>query len=207
MIYSLRDVQEAYSYYAKIPFLCNLLYRLYFLRKKAINKLNLKPGNRVLDIACGTGLNFKHIEKIIRKKGEITAVDYTKEILDITKKLIKKNKWKNIKLIKADAASIKLKSNYFDAIISTLGFSSIPNHKKALINSISSLKKGKKLVMLDGKLFNFKPLNLLMPILRWNKSWDKDKNLIKDIKELFPDKKIKIEEYNLGSKFILELTK
>ena len=127
-------------------------------------------------------------------------------MLEASKKLIKKNKWRNIKLIRADAAKIRLNQN-FDAIISTLGFSSIPDHKKALLNSINSLKQGKKLVMLEGKLFNFKPLNLLMPILRWNKSWDKNKNLIQDVKELSPDKEIKIEEYNLGSNFILELTK
>lgn len=176
------------------------------LRSKAINKLNLKPGYNVLDIACGTGLNFKNIEKLIGNKGKITAIDCTKEMLNAAGKLIKKNKWNNIELIKADASNIKLKAE-FDAIISTLGFSSIPNHKAALTIAVNSLKKGKKLVMLEGKLFNFKPLNLLMPILRWNKSWDKNKNIIKDVKELFPNKEIKIEEYNLGSNFILELTK
>ncbi len=208
-MHTLQNVEKSYSYYAKSPLLYNFLSELSFfgknLRKKTINKLNLKPGYKVLDIACGTGLNFKHIEKIIGKKGKITAIDYTKEMLDISKKLIKKNNYTNIKLIKADAANIKLNQT-FDAIISTLGFSSIPNHKAALKNAVNSLKKGKKLVMLEGKLFNFNPLNILMPILRWNKSWDKNKHIIKDVKELFPNKKIKIEEYNLGSNFILELT-
>lgn len=199
----LKDVEKAYSYYAKSPF--NFKFLGKNLRKKAINKLNLKEGCKVLDIACGTGLNFKYIEKIIKNKGKIIAIDYSKEMLNIAKKLIKKNKYKNIKLIKADAANIKLKTN-FDAIISTLGFSSIPNHKKALITAINQLKKGKKLVILEGKPFNFKPLNIIMPILRWNKSWDKEKDIIKDVKELFPNKVIKIKEYNLGSNFILELT-
>lgn len=209
-MHTLKDVEKSYSYYAKSPLLYNFFSKLSFLgknlRKKAIKKLNLKKGDIVLDIACGTGLNFKYIEKIIGNKGKIIAIDYTKEILNITKKLIKKNNYNNIKLIKEDAANIKLNQN-FDAIISILGFSSIPAHKKALINSINQLKKGKKLVMLEGKLFNFKPLNIIMPILRWNKSWDKNKNIIKDVKELFPNKEIKIEEYNLGSNFILELKK
>lgn len=209
--FSLDDVERSYSYYGKSPLFYNLFSKFSFLgkdlRKKAINKLNLKPGYKVLDIACGTGLNFKPIEKIIGNKGKIIAIDYTKEMLKQAKKLIKKNKWNNIKLIKADAANIELPGNYFNAIISTLGFSSIPDHKKALITAVNSLKKGKKLVMLEGKLFNFKPLNIIMPILRWSKSWDKGKNLIKDVKELFPNKEIKIEEYSLGSNFILELRK
>lgn len=210
-MHTLKDVEEAYSYYGKVPLLYNLFSKLSFfgkgLRKKAIRKLGLKQGYKVLDIACGTGLNFRHIERIIGKKGSITAIDYTKEMLSHAEKLVKKNRWDNIELIKADAAKIKLPKNHFDAIISTLGFSSIPDHKKALITAVNSLKKGKKLVMLEGKLFSFKTLNILMPMLRWSKSWDKGKNLIKDVKELFPGKEIKVEEHNLGSNFILELTK
>jgi len=204
-MHTLKHIEESYSYYGKLPFLYNLFNKLYFLRKKAIKKLNLKQNYKVLDIACGTGLNFKHIEKLIKNNGKIIAIDYTKEMLKQAKKLIKKNNYTNIKLIKANAENIKLKTN-FDAIISTLGFSSIPNHKAALKNAVNSLKKGKKLVMLEGKLFNFKPLNIIMPLLRWSKSWDKNKNLIKDVKELFPNKDIKVKEYNLGSNFILELT-
>ncbi len=210
-MHTLEDVEKAYSYYGKAPFFYALFSKLSFLgkslRKRAIGKLNLKQGYKVLDIACGTGLNFRHIEKVIGKKGEIVAVDYTKEMLKQAEKLVKKNNYHNIKLIKEDAAKIKLPKTYFDAVISTLGFSSIPDHKAALKNAVNSLKKGKKLVMLEGKLFTFRPLNMLMPILRWNKSWDKNKDLIKDVKELFPKKKIKIEEYNLGSNFILELVK
>jgi len=207
-MYTLEDVDKAYTYYGKVPFIYNLFSNFFgkFLKQKAINKLDLKPGDRVLEIACGTGLNFKLIENIIGSKGEITAVDYTEQMLKHAKKLMQRKKWKNITLIKSDAANTMLKQNYFDAAISTLGFSSIPDHKKALKNTISSLKKGKKLVILDGKSFTFKPLNLLMPVLRWNKSWDRNKDLIKDTRHLFKNKEIKIEEYYIGSNFILELT-
>lgn len=210
-MHTLEDVEKAYSYYGRSSFFYALFSKLSFLgknlRKRAIGRLNLKQGYKVLDIACGTGPNFRHMEKAIGKKGEIVAIDCTKEMLKQAEKLVKKNSYHNIKLIKADAAKIKLPKNHFDAVISTLGFSSIPNHKAALKKSVNSLKKGKKLVMLEGKLFSFKPLNIIMPILRWSKSWDRNKDLIKDVKGLFPSKKIKIEEYNLGSNFILELIK
>jgi len=206
-MYTLKDVEKAYSYYGKSPFY-NLFSNIFLnnLRRRAINKLDLKPNYKVLDIACGTGLNFKPIERRIGKQGSITAIDYSKDMLKKAKRLIKKNNYNNIKLIKADAANIELK-DHFDAVISTLGFSSIPNHKAALKTAVNSLKKGKKLVILDGKKFNLKPLNILLPILRWNRSWDKNKDIIKDTKTLFPNKHIKIEHFNLGSNFILELKK
>ncbi len=207
-MYTLRDVEIAYSYYAKSPFyslFSNIL--LSKLRKKAIKKLDLKSNYDVLDIACGTGINFRPIEKIIGKNGDITAIDYSKDMLEKAKRLIRRNQYKNIKLIQADAAKISLPKNHFDAVISTLGFSSIPNHKAALRIAINSLKPGKKLVILDGRQFDLKPLNIFLPILRWNRSWDRGKDLIKDIKQLFPKKEIYLEHYSLGSNFILELKK
>jgi ubiquinone/menaquinone biosynthesis C-methylase UbiE len=204
-MYTLKEAKEAYTYYARIPFLYNLFHRLPFLRGRAVSKLGLKPGDKVLDIACGTGLNFSHVLRKIGRKGSIIGVDYNKEMLKIAGKIAKQHK--NIRLIQADASKLKLKRNYFDAVISALGFSAIPDHKNALINAVKSLKPRKKLIMLEGKLFNFKPLNLIMPILRWNKSWDKNKDLIGDTKRLFPHSKIIAKQYNLGSLFILELTK
>jgi len=200
-MYSLKQVEEVYSNYTTLPF------SLFFLRKKAINKLDLKPGQKVLDVACGSGSNFKHIEQQIGKKGHILAIDYTENMIKKAKKHAKKNHWHNIEFLQKDLAKADLPCDHFDGIISTIGFCSIPDHKNALKNTLWSLKKRGKLVMLEGKPFNLKPLNLLMPLIRWNKSWDKDKPLIEDTKELFPNKPITIEEYKLGSNFILEIRK
>jgi len=201
-MHTLQDVENTYSRnYFFSSFISDLLIKN--LRKKAIKKLNLKPGDEVLDIACGKGQNFKYINKLIGKKGKIVGIDYTKEMLNQANKLIKRNNWKNTNLIKADASKYKSKTK-FDAIISTIGLSSIPDHKNALKIAVNSLKKGKKLVILDGKPFNITQLNLIMPILRWNKSYDKNKDLIQDIKQLFPKKQIMVKEYI--SNFILELT-
>ena len=83
-MHTLKDVEKAYSYYRQPIF----SFKLLNLRKKAINKLNLNQGYKVLDIACGTGSNFKYIEKLIGKKGKIIAIDYTKEMLESRKNFI-----------------------------------------------------------------------------------------------------------------------
>ncbi len=44
-------------------------------RRKAIERLRLKTGDIVLDIACGTGLNFSHVEAGIGSEGLLIGLD------------------------------------------------------------------------------------------------------------------------------------
>ena len=66
-MYTLKNVRKVYSICGKYPFwyrigvAASLFLMQGNLRKYAINKLNLKKGDKVLDLACGTGLNFKYL--------------------------------------------------------------------------------------------------------------------------------------------------
>ncbi len=207
--YSLSDVQYVYSFYGKMPFIyrignyLNFFGKENFLRKKAVKNLNLKKGDKVLDLCCGMGYNFNYLEKSIGKKGEIIGVDYVKEMLDVARKRIRKSGFQNVKLLETDAAELTFPKDYFDGIISTIGISSIPNHKEALRCAIKSLKTNKKIVILDGKLFNsnLKIFNPFIKFFRWSKSWDATKNIIKDTKNLI--KHVHVEEFLGGLFFII----
>ncbi len=125
-------------------------------RKTLINGLDLKKGDRILIIACGTGQNFSLIENKIGKEGEIIAVDISEGMLNEAKKRIIKNKWQNIKLIHKDVREINAdffeKENIdinFDIIIGVLAFSVIPDWKKVINTSKSLLKKQGKIGLLD----------------------------------------------------------
>jgi ubiquinone/menaquinone biosynthesis C-methylase UbiE len=205
--YSLKDVTKVYSLSTglvmnRISNYINFFGRENFLRKKAVEKLNLKPKDKVLDLACGIGYNFDHL--IVKVDDvSIVGVDYIQGMLDSAKKRIDGKGWKNIKLIREDAASINFPENYFDGVISTIGISVIPDHKESLKRAVRSLKKGGRIVILDAKKFtgNFKILNPLISYIWWSASWDKDKDVIKDAKKLLKD--VKVEEFLGGSFFVL----
>jgi ubiquinone/menaquinone biosynthesis C-methylase UbiE len=203
--YSLETVDKVYSYWGKsvISYKLGVSFFGYdsFLRRKAVEELHLKKGNTILDLACGPGIMFKRLEKEIGAEGKLIAVDYVAEMIKQCQKLVKKKKWQNVKLIQQDAAELKLKKNSIDAVISVVGVSAIPEHKKALRNCHSALKKGGRLVILDGKDFNqrYRLLTPLLRLLRWSKSYER-KELIKDIKDVFGN--ISVHEYLLGSTFI-----
>ena len=207
--YSLKDVREVYSLVSASPAIYKIgtyvtfLSRGNFLRKKAVNNLNLELENKVLDLACGMGQNFDYLMNKIGGNGKIFGVDYIQGMLNVAKKRIEKKGLGNVRLIRKDAAKINFPENYFDGIICTIGISSIPNHKEALKRAITSLKNRKRMVILDGKLFSgfYKIFNPLLRFTRVSASWDQNKDIITDAKKLLKD--VVIEEYLGGSFFIL----
>src|SRR4051794_20255490 len=73
-------------------------------RVRAVQALGLRRGDSVIDIACGTGLNFPVIEQVIGRDGRIVGVDLTDAMLTHAQDRLETNGWSNISLVQADAA-------------------------------------------------------------------------------------------------------
>ena len=71
-------------------------------RLRAVRALGLRAGDSVIDIACGTGLNFPLIEEVIGPEGRIVGVDLTDAMLARAQDRIETNGWSNISLVQAD---------------------------------------------------------------------------------------------------------
>jgi len=130
-------------------------------RAYAVQKLNLKSGDIVLNPACGPGFDFDYILPKIGVKGKVIAVDYSQHMLALARKRARRRGWKNITFVQADAAKILWK-NKFDAAVITLGLSVIPKWKTALRKIVAAVKPKGKIAIIDGKspnihlpLFNF----------------------------------------------------
>jgi molybdopterin synthase catalytic subunit len=48
-----------------------------YVREAAIRALGLEPGMRVLDLACGTGLNLPYLARAVGPTGEVVGLDYS----------------------------------------------------------------------------------------------------------------------------------
>ena len=202
--------KNIYSFWGKRPNLYNKGAFLTFMgrgkkiRRKAIENLGLREGDTVLDLCCGTGLNFPYLLEKVGKTGKIIGVDLSKEMLQAARKNINKNGWQNIQLINENATKLSLLPESVDGIFSSLGISTIPNQKKALGRAKNILKENKKIVVLDAKSFSgiWKILNILIvPAYKKLALWDYKDKVIKSFAEVFL--KYKIEEYNLKTIYIL----
>jgi len=133
-------------------------------RKEGISALGLKKGMTVLDIACGTGLNFPYLFEAIGDKGRIIAVDVAPGMLERARERVLKNHWSNFEFIQGDVCQIQLPEA--DAAVAFWCMVSIPNYRTALENIISSLRPGGKLGVLDFKTMDSLPGPVVNPIFR-----------------------------------------
>jgi ubiquinone/menaquinone biosynthesis C-methylase UbiE len=166
--------EEIASLYRKrsrfYDFTANLYYLLGFreqaYRKKSVDALKLSPGDVVVEIGCGTGLNFPLLQKVIGPKGKIIGVDLTDEMLKQAQRRVKENGWSNVELVKSDAALFQFPSE-IDGVISTFALTLSPEFDKIIQNGCKALKTGKSWVVLDlkmpsNRLRNFVPLFILL---------------------------------------------
>ena len=110
--------------------------------KKLIELIKIKKSNRVLDVACGTGVVTKEIQKKVGKTGRTVGIDTSTTAIKIAKKWNNKNE--NLDFINTDAENFAF-SKKFDIVTCQYALFFFPNAQKALKNMKKSLKKAGKI--------------------------------------------------------------
>lgn len=120
-------------------------------RRQTVQALNLRPGATVVDIACGTGLNFSIIEDMIGPGGHLFGVDLTDAMLARARERVNARGWRNVTLVQTDAAAYAFPSNV-DAIVSTYAMSQVPEAAQVIANGAAALSAGGRWAVLDLKV-------------------------------------------------------
>ena len=120
-------------------------------RLRAVRALGLRAGDSVIDVACGTGMNFPLIEEAIGPSGRIVGVDLTDAMLARAQDRIGTNGWSNISLVQADAVDFDFPTGV-DAILSTYALSQVPECAEVIAHGAAALSGGGRWVVLDLKV-------------------------------------------------------
>ncbi len=120
-------------------------------RLRVVRALGLREGDTVVDIACGTGLNFTLIEEAIGPSGRIVGVDLTDAMLARAGDRVEANGWSNVSLVQADAAAFEFPAEV-DAILSTYALTQVPGHAQVIAHGAAALSAGGRWVVLDLKI-------------------------------------------------------
>jgi demethylmenaquinone methyltransferase/2-methoxy-6-polyprenyl-1,4-benzoquinol methylase len=120
-------------------------------RLRAVRALGLRPGDSVVDMACGTGLNFSLLEAAIGPHGRIVGVDLTDAMLAQAQERIASKGWNNISLVQSDAVDFVFPPEV-DGILSTYALSHVPECAEVVAHGAAALARGGRWVVLDLKV-------------------------------------------------------
>jgi len=120
-------------------------------RLRSVQALGLRAGDTVVDMACGTGLNFALLEKAVGPEGRIVGVDLTDAMLAVAQDRIAANGWSNISLVQADAAGFDFPAGV-DAILSTYAMTQVPECAEVIAHGAAALSAGGRWAVLDLKV-------------------------------------------------------
>lgn len=155
-ILSLDEIKEIYNKELATNYDFSLLlfrllgFRVKSYRKIAIDSLNLRIGDTVVDLGCGTGLNFALIKEKIGREGTIIGVDLSESMLNQAKNRVKKAGWQNINLIQDDISDYRFPAET-DAILSTLAISMSKDYDKIIRRASEMLDEGKRMAVFELK--------------------------------------------------------
>src|SRR5687768_9794401 len=76
-------------------------------RRRAAMRLNLRAGDRVMEIGCGTGLNLPHLRDAVGAAGRVYGVDLSSGMLQHARTLVDRSGWRNVSLVQSDAGEYR----------------------------------------------------------------------------------------------------
>lgn len=107
-------------------------------RVLAIERLRLRAGDQVLDIGCGTGLNFGLIRERVGSRGLVVGLDSSEQMLEQAHRRAEQHGWSNVTLVHADATDIGsaalaplFRARGADAVLSTYSLSIMDDWRSA----------------------------------------------------------------------------
>jgi len=110
----------------------------------ALSSTELKPNEVVLDLGCGTGFLFQHINKSIRL---LVGLDISSKALREAKKRTKN--MSNIVLVRADADNTPFPNHIFDRVFAITLLQNMPNPLKT-ISEMKRIGKPQSMFVITG---------------------------------------------------------
>ena len=92
-------------------------------RLQAIERMNIQPDERVLEVGVGTGINLS----LYPSDAKITGIDYTASMLEKARERVAKKGMRNARLLQMDAADLKFPDDSFDIVYAPYLISVVPD--------------------------------------------------------------------------------
>jgi demethylmenaquinone methyltransferase/2-methoxy-6-polyprenyl-1,4-benzoquinol methylase len=129
-------------------------------KRFTIDCSGVRQGQRVLDLAGGTGDLTAKFSRLVGEKGEVVLADINDSMLKMGReKLRNLGIVGNVSYVQANAEALPFPDNYFDCITISFGLRNVTEKEKALRSMFRVLKPGGRLLVLEFSKPVLKPLS------------------------------------------------
>lgn len=136
------------------------------LRQKTVEVAQVRPGDQVLDVGCGTGDLTFAAKAVAGPTGRVSGIDAASEMIEVARsKVAKANAEIDFKVDVVEQLSFP--DNTFDVVLSSLMMHHLPDDLKraGLAEIYRVLKPGGRLLVVDFKRPTTSLGRMLMPVM------------------------------------------
>jgi len=119
-----------------------------FWKRCAVETSGVRKGNRVLDVAGGSGDLSKLFAKKVGESGQVVLTDINASMLGVGRDRLM-DEGLSVPALQCDAEKLPFASNYFDCVIVAFGLRNMTHKTLALAEMQRVLKPGGRLLVLE----------------------------------------------------------
>jgi phosphatidylethanolamine/phosphatidyl-N-methylethanolamine N-methyltransferase len=114
-------------------------------RLRAIERMDIQPGERVLEVGVGTGINLS----LYPKECAVTGIDFNESMLEIARERAERKDIRNVRLLQMDAADLKFADNVFDIVYAPYLISVVPDPVRVAHEMRRVCRAGGRVILLN----------------------------------------------------------
>jgi phosphatidylethanolamine/phosphatidyl-N-methylethanolamine N-methyltransferase len=114
-------------------------------RLQAIERMDIQPGERVLEVGVGTGINLS----LYPKNCSVVGIDFSGSMLEIARDRAARKEMRNVRLLQMDAADLKFTDDSFDIVYAPYLISVVPDPVKVAREMRRVCRPGGRIILLN----------------------------------------------------------
>lgn len=115
--------------------------------RQTVERLRLAPGERVLDVCCGSGASAIPAAETVGSAGSVVGVDLAENLLELARSKAKQRGLENIEFRSGDMTQLPFEEGSFDVVVCVFGIFFVPDMEAALRELKRVLRTGGKLAI------------------------------------------------------------
>jgi phosphatidylethanolamine/phosphatidyl-N-methylethanolamine N-methyltransferase len=114
-------------------------------RLKAIQRMDIQPGERVLEVGVGTGINLS----LYPRAAAVTGIDFSSSMLEKARERAARKGAAPVRLLQMDAADLKFADGAFDIVYAPYLISVVPDPIKVATEMRRVCRTGGRIIFLN----------------------------------------------------------